>query len=558
MVFTMRTSHSTKIILCVTADYLLAGTWNAGKLQMCRQFINDAGGYAAFSAFLQQYPSTPIYLIADALEEDYRVEHLPHTTGAARRALLARKLNQCYRGLQYRTAQFARRDTDKRQDDHFLFAAISNEAFIAGWVGVIQQNNALLTGVYLLPMISRWLIDQGKLAAPHILLYEHLSSGLRQTYFHNGHLSMSRLVPNIPAQVVNAVDFYLTETEKMRLYLMSKRLVSMETQVHVVVAGADTFPQQIPQILRQEQGLKCVELPAAALAKTLGLAAEQYRQHPELLHMQLLAGGYSADNLAPEKLTEHFRLGRLKRLINLGTYAVALLGTALCASTLSDGFEYRQAYADTLHEITKAEHRYKDVAKHYPVTSLGADDLRQAVIVNSTIDSFPKSPRRMMQVLSAALENAAAVSMSVNMDNIHLQQLNWLLSPHSTTTGNDKTQSAVVASVEEDRAAEISAKPQFAIAGLYEIGILTAEIHAPKGNYQAARDTVHHYVQYIKADGRVAYVEVIQEPVNLSSFAALQGSTADVKAAESSPVIFKLKIMLKPARLLPAAGAEQS
>jgi hypothetical protein len=185
---------STKLVLCATASSLLAGLWRAGKLQGSQTFNNDDIGHAAFAEFLQQYSTTPVYLIADAVEEDYRLESIPHTTGVAKNELITRKLNQFYRGLAYRTAHFVYREQDKRKDDKYLFVALNNADFLEHWVNIIQAEHVPLVGVYLLPMLSQVLVKQLKLLSPHILLCEKLSSGLRQTYFHHGRLRMSRLV----------------------------------------------------------------------------------------------------------------------------------------------------------------------------------------------------------------------------------------------------------------------------------------------------------------------------------------------------------------------------
>ena len=158
---------SNKIVLCATANSLLAGVWAAGKLQGSQSFANHEDGHAAFAAFLQQYPSIPVYLMADAVEEDYRLESVPHTSGMAKRELIARKLNQFYRGLYYRTAHFVSRDKDKRKDDNYLFVALNNDDFIEGWINVIQSLNVQLVGIYLLPMLSKQLIKQFKLVLLH-------------------------------------------------------------------------------------------------------------------------------------------------------------------------------------------------------------------------------------------------------------------------------------------------------------------------------------------------------------------------------------------------------
>ncbi|MDP2231607.1 MAG: hypothetical protein Q8J73_11810, partial [Methylotenera sp.] len=147
----MMKSRPNKLVLCATSQSLLAGLWHAGKLQASQAFNNDAAGHEEFAEFLRQYPATPVYLIADAVEEDYRLESVPHTTGAAKNELITRKLNQFYRGLEYRTAHFVNRELDKRKDDKYLFVALNNAEFLHDWVKVIQDVKVQLVGIYLLP-----------------------------------------------------------------------------------------------------------------------------------------------------------------------------------------------------------------------------------------------------------------------------------------------------------------------------------------------------------------------------------------------------------------------
>jgi hypothetical protein len=545
----MLKSNLNKIVLCATADNLLAGVWYAGKLQGCQRFVNDESGLAAFADFLQQYPSTPVYLIVDAVEEDYRLESLPHTTGAAKRELIARKLNQFYRGMYYRTAHFISRDKDKRKDDNYLFAALNNDEFIEGWIAVIQQIDAQLVGIYLLPMLSKLLIKQFKLTAPNILLCEQLSSGLRQTYFDNGRLSMSRLVPNMPDDSSKLAYFYLVETEKTRLYLMSKRFISLETRMNLVLVSADGSTQHISQAISQEQGLDCLDINTSEMAKSLGLPLDLVQQKPELLHMQLLANGNLVDNLAPEKLTKNFKFRQLRQAIKIGTVAAGVLGVFASAWVLVQGLSNQTAYQQAVQDTMVQEYRYKEVAKSYPVTPISATDLQIAAELDKKITAYPQSPRRMMQVLSAALEqsNQDSIQGSIqeSMDNIQLDRLRWLLSNDGNVKDNDKSMPVTTSSATNNAAANVNLTLPADATALYEIGFVTAEIAGFSGDYRAALNTVNRYVANIKADARVANVEVLQEPVNVSSFADLQGSTADEQSAQKPPAYFKLKVILK-------------
>jgi hypothetical protein len=184
-----------KIVLCVTNGRLLAGRWQFGRLLAHRAFRNDAQGYEEFSRYLQQHAGTEIYMLVDAVEEDYRLESLPHTMGNARREMINRKLGLIYRGTSYRAAHFINRETTKRKDDRFLFVALTYEELLQPWIERLQALQMPLVGVYLLSMVSQHFVRKLKVGDAHLLLTERLSGGLRQTYLHNGRLRISRLVP---------------------------------------------------------------------------------------------------------------------------------------------------------------------------------------------------------------------------------------------------------------------------------------------------------------------------------------------------------------------------
>jgi len=523
-----------KLVLCATAHNLLAGLWPAGKLQGSQIFVNDDAGHLAFAEFLQQYPATPVYLMADAVEEDYRLESVPHVTGAAKRELIERKLNQFYRGLEYRTAHFIHRDKDKRKDDKFLFVALNNADFLQNWMTVIQSVEAQLVGVYLLPMLSQVLVRQLKLMAPHILLCEKLSSGLRQTYLHNGRLRMSRLVSNVPSAANQLGYFYLVETEKTRLYLISQRFISRETPLHLVLASIDGDTQHICQGISQEQGLECSDVNLSQLAKNLSLSASLVQKMPELLHMQLLASGHLVDNLAPASRIKTYQFGKVKQAINIATVALGVIGLGAAIWVLMQGLDHKAGLNQAMQDTAIQQHRYDEVAKNFPETPISAADLKTAVELDKTIATYPKSPRRVMLVVSAALEQSPEVQ---------LDRLRWVLTNDTNIKDEDKLIALPATNLQAGANPQLAADP----TKLNELAFVTAEISGFTGDYRAALNSVHRFVTTLKADKRVAAVEVLQQPVNVSSYVNLQGSTTDEQATQTQPALFKLKVILKAA-----------
>ncbi len=520
--------NSKKLILCATNTSLTAGLWHGTKLQTYATFTNTDDDYTAFSDYLAQLGDTNIYLIVDAVEEDYKLESMPHTTGNARREIINRKLGQFNRNSLYRTAHFINRDTDKRKDDNFLFVALTNADFLQGWMDVIQANHAPLVGVYLLPMISQVAVRQMKLMAPHILFCERLTSGLRQTYLHNGRLRMSRVVPMKDVKQIQVAYFYLVEIDKTRLYLTSQRLIGNETAMQLVMPAADNSHTDVAKSISQEQGLECKTVDILAFAKNIRISPDIVKAHPEFLHMQLLANGHVPDNLAPVTLSKVHSLNNARRKINIATACVATVGVILATYYLWQGMHQKEQLQSIVAQTQQQQRQYEEVAKNFPVTPIPGTELKVAAEMAQIIKSNSQSPRQLMQVLSNAFETSPEIS---------LTRMRWV----QTSDKEIKDEEA------SPNAAPTQATANADPTKLIQIGFINAEIKDFTGDYRKALNSVNIFVNHLRENALVEQVVVLQEPVNVSSLANLQGSTTDENATtERPPALFKLKVVLKP------------
>ena len=525
-----------KLILCATNTSLTAGFWHGTKLQSYSIFANTNQDHTRFSEYLAQYVDINVYLIADAIEEDYRLESLPHTTGGARREIIERKLNQFNRNSLYRAAHFINRAADKRKDDNFLFVALSQADFLQGWIDAIQANHAPLAGVYLLPMISQVVVRQMKLMAPHILLCERLSSGLRQTYLHNGRLRMSRLVPMKDVKPNQLAYFYLVEIDKTRLYLMSQRLITGETPLQMVLPAVDGTHDEIAKSISQEQGLECKTVDILAFAKNVNIAADLVKTHPQLLHMQLLANGNVPDNLAPVTLSKTHSLNNIRRKINIATASVATLGVILATYYAWQGTQQKEQLQYITAQTQQQTHQYETVAKNFPTTPIASTELKVAADLAQIIKNNQQTPQQLMQVLSVAFESSPEIS---------LNRMRWVqTSDREIKDENDNTNQQSQPNITANIAVGANTNDP---TKLVQIGFVNAEINGFTGDYRKALTSVNQFVSHLRENRLVEQVVVLQEPVNVSSLANLQGSTTDENtSAERPPAIFKIKIVLKP------------
>lgn len=509
---------ATKLILCASNQSVTVGVWSGVRLQVYETFENNEEGIEAFEVFIQRYQTAKYYVIADAYEEEYRLESLPHTSGTAKKELLERKLNQFNRNNLFRAAHFINQDKDKRRDDNYLFVALNNADFLQGWLDTLQRHNAAIVGLYLLPMISQYIVQQMKLNVPNILLCERLRSGLRQTYLSNGHVRISRMVPMTNIKPNQISYFYLTEIEKTRLYLLSQRFITEQTELQLVLPSLDSESEFIGKSISQEQEMQCKIVDFTAYAKNIDLAPDLIQQTPELLHMQLLANGNMPENLAPADYTKSNQLQNIKKGIHILTGIVILLGLFAVGYSL---FKARLDIAEKesfIQQTAVQQRLYADVAKNFPKKPVSSQTLKQSVeLATSVYDYNQRTPERMMLILSQALAKSPEVG---------IQRIRWVQS-----TNPDMPENANV-------------KQHQSNGMLQTLAFVSAEILNFSGDYRAALESTNRLVANLTANPQVARVDVLQKPVNVSSLAKLKGSTQDESQSKRASAVFKLKIIL--------------
>ncbi|MBU4236298.1 MAG: hypothetical protein KKI01_08230, partial [Proteobacteria bacterium] len=189
-----QTSTTVRVLL-LTSQGLRAFTWQDSVLIPSGQFAADEQGQDEFNRYLSSPPDSPLYLVADVIEEDFRLENVAHVLGKDRSALLERKLAQFFRTTEYRSARVQGREESGRRDDQVLFSALTNNEQIGLWVKLILAQKAPLQGVLSIP----WLMElfagfQHLDQVPHLLLVNlEQQGGLRQTYIQAGRLKFSRM-----------------------------------------------------------------------------------------------------------------------------------------------------------------------------------------------------------------------------------------------------------------------------------------------------------------------------------------------------------------------------
>lgn len=524
-----RPDTADKLLISVSARQVSAAHWRNGRFAGCDMFTYSDEGLGAFKSYLAEIrKSLPVHMLVDAVEEDYRFESLPHSSGSARSQMVNRKLKQHYRNTPYCSAQLRGRDSSKRRDDRYLFCALINPELIAAWVQAVIERDLPMAGIYLLPTVGQGLVERLQLKQTNLLLVSCNSSGLRLTFFRDGELRVSRLV-RIDSSGPQAIKSYAEEISNTRLYLHALRVMTLDEQLSVLMVDSDdTLPELADIIARDNPNIECRRLARAEIVARLGIATPALDSSADALYLHLLGLRAPDSNLAPANVTFGYRRQKVRRAILAATGVIAFV---MAVSGAYNGYRIydinldiqtdsdRAARQTAARQIAELQAQYREATRQYPVAPTTGDNLRRAVEISQKIAATTRSPETMMNVISQVLEHSPAIT---------VKSFGWKYGATNIESGK-------------------AAEPGFlaaAGAARRQSGLIDGEVRPFRGD-RAAIETINGFATLLSQQPQVAEVKVIKLPLNISPASVLSGNTTD-KAGPAGAAEFKLLLVFKP------------
>lgn len=497
-----------KIVLCASMHHVTAGIWRRKKLMSCEMFDDDETGRHDFRRFLERNRDMPVHLIVDTVEEDFHHESLPQVSGRERREMLARKLGQHYRETPYRAAEFIAPRLDGPRD-RYLFMALKNADVIAPWIQIIRLAEAPLAGMYLLPAVSRVVVESLGFEASDLLLVTRQHASLRQSYFADGGLQLSRIMLRQGLDEGRLQSLLRREVEKTLLYLANEQ---QAPRLHLVLAADVPVENAWLQQVAQPQ-VDYEVLENSSLARRLGLSEDLLSRHPELLHMHALACRESKAQLAPNEILRQEKLRKLCLGFNAASAACLAASVVMTALNWLNTAELTRQTARLEAELAVWQRAHVDASASPQSPPPSA--LKHAVEVGTRLEHLSHTPERLMQVLGEALDEHA---------DIQLERLRWEL--------------AANADIEDVVTAPVALSTQ---AWPYEIGFVTAKINASE-DYRTALAGMDQLVHALAQHPKVERVQVLHSPDGMNPNLPLHGTVSE---AVRLPPQFELKLVLK-------------
>jgi hypothetical protein len=519
------------LLICVSAAQVSAAHWRGGRFSSCTVFDNDDNGLAAFREFLQQSKRMPVRMIVDAVEEDYRFESMPHSFGSDRSEMLSRKLKQHYRNTPYFSARPQGRDTGKRRDDRYLFCALTNPELITGWLAAVQERELPVVGIFLLPTVSAGLLDKLSLKQPNLLLVSLHSAGMRLTYFRDQKLRISRLA-RTEARGASAIKGYAEEISNTRLYLHALRVMTLDEHLSVLIVDRDDSLVELAQtIARDSPNIECRRVDRQQLSSNLGITAEALASSNDALYLHLLGLRAPENNLAPAAVTASYRQHQLRRGLYTLTALTTLTIAAWCAVNLFQIIDTRLDIDNAKRQTADLQAQYLEATRQFPAAPASADNLQRAVEISQKIGATTRSPERMMELVSEALEQHPAIYMRLfgwRYDRLEI----------SSDGAANKSAPAAVAANAPPLPPGADARKQSAL--------IEGEVRPFRGDYRAAIESIKAFAKTIAERAEVAEVKIVKLPLDINPTLSLSGNTTENRD-QIGKAEFKVVIVFKQA-----------
>lgn len=391
-----------KHFLYLTNDRLISLVWNRGAINSRESFLAAEAASPSCVAYMEKYRRLPTYFITDLVEEDFRLDTIPHLRGSDSDAIINRKLGQIYRSSNLRHAVIQGREVEGRRDDKVLYHAVTNTELIKPWLELLEKIEVPLEGIYSSSVLSAHLLKALDLQFPHALLVTVVPDfGLRQTYFRDQQIKFSRITPIVYDEGQSVGGLIAAEIGRTWQYLESLRYFAGGETLEVCILVHARDKPVIADAIRKYPSLKYRFLDVADVSSKIGLKKSPSSSHAE----QILVSTYAQaglENHFAEPPLRRFAVFRKARIglfaLTAGILAVGVAGTAFNfhqASQISSRVNVRENVARNL------QSEYQTIFNSMRQQKLASDVARDtSAFYNNQIRPQPAAPGVMLSELS--------------------------------------------------------------------------------------------------------------------------------------------------------------
>jgi hypothetical protein len=510
--------------------HLTVYEWRHGEPVGSSFFPADDQGLADFSRYLGDTRDVPAFFLVDVVEEEYRRDTLPHVYGRDRRQLIQHRSTRLFRDTPYWHIVFQGRERDGRRDDRVLYTAVSSPGLLRPWLGLVQQHRVPLGGIYSLPLLTRALLPMLAAERGNALVVSLQSAGsLRQSFFQDGKLKLSRLAHLPVADGPGLTDAIVDEVEKLRRYLNSLRLVPREE-------GLDVYVLVNPDALEGDRDdfantalTRYHIVDCAQLAQRLGMEWPASLGFADSLFALLLIRTRPRNHYGSSADIRYYTLWRA-RLAMLAASILMLVGSvAWSAVMVAEGLSYQERSQYARQEAAFYRARYEQARAALPPSPLEPGQLKAVVEAAERLTRDRPFPSQAMRVLSEGL---------AFYPELRVDHLEWRADAGEGAKGK--------AGVRRSRKPEGRHGER---AGRAQVAVVRGQVSPFDGDYRRALQMVKAFAEDLRGRSAVLDVSILTLPLDVGPGGSLTGDAGAPGGVKQADFALRLVLSDEPATI---------
>ncbi len=544
-----------KHFLYLTNDKLVSLVIKGGELVERENFVVADVQTPEFDTHIEKLAAIPTYLVTDLIEEDFRLDTIPHLRGGDLQAVLDRKLGQIYRSTHYRHAIVQGREDEGRRDDRVFLHAVTNADLLKPLISLLERHRVPLEGVYSSAVLSSRFLKELDIAFPHTMLVTIIPDfGLRQTYFKDKQVKFSRLTPIVYDESRSVGELIAAETSRTWQYLDSLRFFAETDSLEVCMLAHERDRAMMQEATRSYPMLRYRFLDINEVAAKLKISPAPTSSHAE----EILCHLYSRS-----KLENHFAAAPDSRFAAYRRARIALFGmTAAILAAGATGAAFNLYHATTItQEIEQRSRRegalqaeYQAVVNSMRTQKMATDTVRDtSTFFNSQIRPSPAAPAIMLTGIAKVLDDFPKVRVNQILWATHNDPTFAPPTPLGIAAGASNTSGTrqVTSETKAGSAGTPAVAPVTSPADTvdpplsgnkYHIAVLDAAIQPFDGNIRSALAEIERLVKALQINPELT-VNVTRVPVDPGSLASLK--VIDRAAVTATQVGFAIHIARK-------------
>jgi hypothetical protein len=417
---------------------------------------------------------------------------------------LAHRKQRFFEHTPYSYASVQAREKQGRGDDKVLFSAITNPELFQPWMDLINKIKVPLAGIFSMPLLSEFLLSYFESHSYTLLVTHtpkinvHSAQGLRQNFFFNQKLQLSRLIALTEADLSNNyTESVIKQIIITQRYLGSIRILPSSAELNVVLLAQPNYIDELQTYL-QHNTVPEINIKLISCADFMKNA----QQSTEMGCLHYLAAYYLLQNTpqnhyAKSTDTRYFTYHRL-RLAMYSLSVIFLLGSASYAALKSiEVWQIHEQIKPIEQQINIYKKQIDSLRALQPDLPADIEIIRTVVNYGRILTEQHISPQSMLTNLSSALTQNRLII---------LDKLTW-----GVTDIEQGLFSKMPNTIEPDE------KPYF-IQGLR----VNASIKSKTGDYRQILSIYKRFLQDLKKINQFSEIVEIQPPFDT---AALSSST---------------------------------